>query len=375
MLSFDRIIGIDWSGSNSDWGVAEWGGGDILRPKLPDSMELTNDKLRAAVNLLRACPLPQTAQGKARKKFRETVDQALRHVDDENWQEVVKKGLGKNVSFGLGSFDGVDIPQDLFEAYLPIIKHARYKANSWRLPNIVQLLRDALDKNSKKRTLILVDAAVGYPSGFTEAVFGDDGWDVLLAKFGTYYDKLEHGTKPIDVAREINERLGEDGAPPVYALSDEWPNIAFYTKNRVSPFRLVDQLLVSAKSPLDFKQTTLGKVGGHTISCLSAISKLREDSSVSFSLWPQEVCDPEQLESSKEHVIAEVYPSILDAGETVPPDDITEHDIDARKAVAWAVESQTREMLRSAFDLSRFGLDDVWLKKVREEGWILGLNE
>ncbi|MDB4367972.1 hypothetical protein N9Z38_00420 [Mariniblastus sp.] len=380
MLSFDRIIGIDWSGSNSDWGVAEWQGSGIVHAKLPDLMLLTDNQLQEAVDQLAACPLPRTAPkkqsgiGNEYKNFRSAVDRNLQHIEEGKWHEVLNKGLGRNVLLGLERFCGIDIPRDLREAYLPIVKHSQIKTNTWRLPNIIRFLTHALKANSDKRTLVLVDAALGYPAGFTKAVFGGEGWEDLLARFGAFYNKLANGMKPIDVAREINKKLADDGSPPAFAMSEEWPTIAFYTKNKMSPFRLVDQLLVGAKSPLDFRQTTLGKVGGHTISCLSAISKLRNDPVVSFLFWPQEVYDTEKLARSK-HVIAEVYPAIFDVDDTASLQETTEHERDARKVVKWAVKSQTNQMLGNAFDLNRFGFNDDWLEKIREEGWILGLDE
>lgn len=381
MLKFDRIIGIDWSGADTDWGLAEWSGSDISRPKLPESLRLPDESIVESLKRLRDCSLPRVKTrtkngvGSERKDFRKAVDADTHLITDRRWQELLENGLAHKVLFGIDKVYGVKIPENLRESYMPLVRHAQFQTQTWRLPDVVSYLCNALNDQTSKRTLVMVDAAIGYPSGFVKAVFGGEGWSSLVDNLGRRFADLTSGKRTIDVARELNEKLTSQGQTPVFAMTDNWPSVLFYTRNNVSPFRLVDQILVSAKSPLDFQQRTKGKVAGHAISCLSAIANLQANPKTSFTVWPQETHDPNVLSASQQHVMAEVYPTIFDSNDENWPDGMSSHDRDAAKAVKWAVEAQANMTLADAFDLNRFGFDQKGLQRVQEEGWILGLDK
>ena len=203
------------------------------------------------------------------------------------------------------------------------------------------------------RTLLGFDFALGYPTGFAQALTGQTTPRAIWAYLAQHItDGPDNANNRFAVAAQINAHLRSQGP--------FWGRPATAENSRLSPTkppatfserRAVETLVPSAQSV--WKLYTAGAIGSQSLMGLPLIHRLSKRPNT--AVWP---FDP----PTAQLVIAEIYPSLLAAAvkaDTAPIKD----------------EAQTRLLSRALWTLSHqnklaplFQSPEI----AREEGWILG---
>jgi molybdopterin-guanine dinucleotide biosynthesis protein B len=223
-------------------------------------------------------------------------------------------------------------------------------------------LEGMLDAEAKagRRVLLGFDFPFGYPQGFARRLTGRDGapavWD-WLARHLT--DTDDNRNNRFDLAARINEGFSGGGPfwgrPRSLALAHLPDRKAVdYTALGLSERRRVEQAVPRAQ-PV-WKLYTTGSVGSQALTGLPLVARLARRPGA--SVWP--------FGTGERLVLAEVYPSLLDAAVRA----------DASHPVK--DERQVRLLARALWRLAQAGrlaplLTDIpdWPGRA-DEGWILG---
>lgn len=261
----------------------------------------------------------------------------------------------------------------------------RPNAKNWRRDDIRDvLLQDELDGGSDHRTLVGIDAALGYPFGAADEIFDAENWRDLTDKIGILREKAD---SLADFRRLVNESVVRDredrnlrGAPFFshdQSDKDWWQDRkftrqGFFSHTGISYYRVVELLVPQAIST--FYGGAGAKVGGHTITCLDVLHELLEqrdhgDGSLDFAVWLHE-----KNWRQHKHLVAECYPSILPEPRNTAPEEMTDDEIDAYKIAESLAEMSEEGRLEEFLSIDRAIADERFHRVLNEEGWILGVK-
>lgn len=212
-----------------------------------------------------------------------------------------------------------------------------------------------------RRLLIGFDFPMGYPVGFAQALSGQAMaravWHWVAARV---VDGPNNANNRFAVAQEINRMFAAAGPfwgrPTGLDLADvpmrktvDYPALGLSERRRVEG-------VVPRAQPV-WKLYTTGSVGSQALMGVPMIARLSAQAGV--TVWP--------FEAGGDVVLAEVYPSLIDAAVAVR---VAKGEIKDR--------AQVRLLARSLYRLAQAGalpsvLSDVpdWDGRI-EEGWILG---
>ncbi len=247
------------------------------------------------------------------------------------------------------------------------------RAKNWKRAEVREFLREALRSDADK-TLVGIDAALGYPAGADEAVFGVRGWRGLVAEIAALVSAVGTARETVD---RINARHAELPGGPFFSrrtdiIDREWwrethDSHGFFTETGISYYRFVDTLIPQAISV--FYMGPGPMVGGHTITCLATLHSLLEErdegGDLDFGMWLFE-----EDWRERKHVIVECYPSILPATPGGDESESRDH-LDAVKIAAWMQglsSGERRALLEIEAEVGE-GLRRV----VAQEGWVFGV--
>ena len=232
-----------------------------------------------------------------------------------------------------------------------------------------QILADAVDQ----RTLIGVDASLGYPAG-SSALFGLDGapWSAMWSAINERItDDVRNANNRFEVASNLNALAGSGpgpfwGTPPARATEH-------LTTTKVAPvgvkeFRACEEALrATGRTPASCWQLLgVGSVGSQTLTLIPVLQRLRRRHA-RIDVWPFTTGLRSPDVEPGGVVIAEIWPTAFDP--EVPIGMIRD------AAQVSAVVRQHSEADASD-DLDRWFAPDVapdLLAQIeREEGWVLG---
>ncbi len=221
-----------------------------------------------------------------------------------------------------------------------------------------------LDSEAKAghRVLLGVDFALGYPTGFAEALTGRAEafaiWDVLSAHI---MDAPDNRNNRFDVAARLNEQspgIGPFWGCPSTIHLDALPHKGSQRQGHGFPERRLCETHVRSTQTV-WKLFTTGSVGSQSLLGIPMVNRLRKTFGDQLAAWPFQSC------GSASAVVAEIYPSYFDLN-GVQDGDI--FDIkDARQ-----VYRVTQEFLESDVVGNTLATKDL-SPLIQEEGWILGV--
>lgn len=243
------------------------------------------------------------------------------------------------------------------------------RARNWKRVEVFDYLQELL-RPEAPRTLVGIDASLGYPVGAAREVFGVEGWRALVARIAAI--RREAPTLDAFLDR-VNAPFAEEAGVPLYSRDREgraWDRPhhtvgGFYSARGVAYWRMVELFLPQSLSA--FYMGPGPMVAGHTITCLAmldALLTMRDAGELRVGVWPQE--GPGAL---KHHVIAECYPSILPRDATIDDKDLR----DAQAIAAWLLaQSQLGTLDGFLTEVERAPKSVT--RVIAEEGWVLGVR-
>ncbi|MCB0332174.1 MAG: UvrD-helicase domain-containing protein, partial [Bdellovibrionales bacterium] len=87
---------------------------------------LSPGKLVKAIEEMRTLELPVTKAGEPNKNYVKAHAQALAALEAREWEDVIKKGIGKAIARGETKFSRSDIPDEVIHAYQALLPHIRH---------------------------------------------------------------------------------------------------------------------------------------------------------------------------------------------------------------------------------------------------------
>ncbi len=87
---------------------------------------LSAKKLSQVIDQLRVVELPLTKAGEPNKNYVKAHANTLAAIDEQEWEDVIKQGIGKAVVRGESTFSRGEIPQELVDAYRALLPHVRH---------------------------------------------------------------------------------------------------------------------------------------------------------------------------------------------------------------------------------------------------------
>ena len=216
------------------------------------------------------------------------------------------------------------------------------------------------------RLLCGFDFSFGYPEGTARKLAGGDGWEVVWAQIaGHIEDGPNNANNRFQVAARLNQGFDVEGpfwgnglkrdidGLPRKRPQDGWDG------NLPPRLRYAESKVPRAQEV--WKLNGAGSVGGQALTGIAALERLRQRRD-DVCVWPFET-----LGEGSAHVLAEIYPSLIDP---CPGNEV----LDARqvKAVAEAL----RELDRRG-ELERYlqAPNDMPVQVRHEEGAILGMHD
>ena len=241
------------------------------------------------------------------------------------------------------------------------------------MEHIKTLLDEATAKG--RRLLCGFDFSFGYPEGTARRLTGRDGWKVVWDQIaGAIVDRVDNWNNSFDAAAALNRRFeGEgpfwglhqtmhiEGLLPTKAPRGSWGN------NLPPNLRYAETVLrndqnVNPNPQEVWKLFYQGNVGRQALTGIARLQRLRQHRK-DVRVWPFETLG----EEGTHHVLAEIYPSLIDPcpGNAV---------LDARQVAAVALTLQ---------ELDGTGLLQQYLQApqgmpaqvIAEEGLILGMHD
>ena len=247
------------------------------------------------------------------------------------------------------------------------------RAKNWKRNEVRQFLSQAL-RNEAEKTLVGIDAALGYPAGTDEAVFGVRGWRNMVTEIARLAEKAGTARETMDL---INNRHAALPGVPFFTrrkdISDSnWSrknhtSHGFFTETGLSYYRFVDTLIPQAISV--FYMGPGPMVGGHTVTCLPILHRLLEQrdkqGDLDFGMWLYE-----ENWRARKHLIVECYPAILPTPRAAEDSESRDH-LDAVKIASWMQALPAKE-LRDFLEFEKTA-DEGLRRVVAREGWVLGV--
>jgi precorrin-8X/cobalt-precorrin-8 methylmutase len=233
----------------------------------------------------------------------------------------------------------------------------------------VNRIRKLLSTETKegRRVLCGFDFAFGYPKGTARMLTGRDGWEAVWTRISEVIEDCPNNrNNRFDAAAELNGCFG--GAGPfwgnglqrdVLGLLRTRPRCG-WGENLPPRFRYAEGVVPRAQEV--WKLNGAGSVGGQALTGIAALEGLRRRTDV--QVWPFE----ETLGEVRSHVLAEIYPSLIDP---CPGDDEV---LDARQVKAVAEALQELDRLGELERHLRAPCDMPPCVR-REEGAILGMQD
>ena len=221
-----------------------------------------------------------------------------------------------------------------------------------------------------RRLLCGFDFSFGYPEGTARVLTGRNDWAAvwsLIAK--VIKDRPDNWNNRFDAAAELNrlfERIDSTGPFWGNQLKRDVPDLprkkpqAGWGVDR--PRRFAESEVPKAQEV--WKLVGNGQVGGQALTGIAALGRLRHLDDVDVQVWPFET-----LGDGRSHVLAEIYPSLINH---CPMDGIDTKD-----------ERQVRGVAATLRELDRTGELGQYLRAPlnmparvrREEGAILGMHD
>jgi len=228
-------------------------------------------------------------------------------------------------------------------------------------------------KHTEAKLIFGQDHQYGVPAGLLNELGIRGSWRKAMEavfcekRFGNHAERGEAGR----FAAAFNRVLVEEGKTKYFYshTKSEIYGIPQISPRRDDPdaYRLVERL--GNRRPFPFARVgDNGSVGGQSIVGIPKIMALLEsEEGQSVFAWP---FDGPDLSDSKQHVLVEVYPSLI------RPDSVPQSDVnDAIACVEWCMEKDAEGQLRNHF--SSEAIPDYETKEeiVNLEGWYLGVTE
>ena len=231
------------------------------------------------------------------------------------------------------------------------------------MDSIEKLLNEATAKGH--RLLCGFDFSFGYPKGTAQTLTGHDGWEAVWGRIAELIrDCSNNKNNRFDAAADLNACFQGDGPFWGNGLKRDVPGLP-RKKPRVGwdgdlPPRLRYAECLVPKAQEVWKLNGAGSVGGQALTGIARLERLRQHHRTDVRVWPFETLG----EEGQYHVLAEIYPSLIDPcpGNAV---------LDARQVAAVALT--LRELDRTKQLQKYLGAPATMPARVRlEEGAILG---
>ena len=218
-----------------------------------------------------------------------------------------------------------------------------------------------------RRLLCGFDFSFGYPEGTARKLTGRDCWEAIWERIAkVIQDGPNNTNNRFDAAAELNGCFG--GAGPfwgnglqrdILGLLRTRPRCG-WGENLPPRFRYAEGVVPRAQEV--WKLNGAGSVGGQALTGIAALEELRHRNDVDVQIWPFET-----LGEGRSHVLAEIYPSLI---EPCPGDEV----LDARQVKAVALALQELDRLG---ELKRYlrAPNDMPARVISEEGLILGMQD
>ena len=217
------------------------------------------------------------------------------------------------------------------------------------------------------RLLCGFDFSFGYPEGTARMLTGRDGWKAVWARIAEVIeDGPDNKNNRFEAAAELNGCFegegpfwGRPAGRDIPGLLGTRPQHGWGV-NLPPRLRYAECVVPSAQEV--WKIFYPGSVGGQALTGIAALEGLRHRNDVDVQIWPFET-----LGEGGSHVLAEIYPSLI---EPCPGEEV----LDARQVKAVAVA--LRELDRLG-DLKRYlrAPHGMPARVTREEGLILGMQD
>ena len=184
-------------------------------------------------------------------------------------------------------------------------KNIATRAKTMRL--IELLLRKAT--NAGRRLLCTFDFPFGYPHGTARMMTGKNEWEAIWSRIAEVIkDDPENGNNRFEAAAELNSEFIGEGPFWGNGLSRDIPGLPRkkppgWGENLPPNRRYAETKVPSAQEV--WKLSGQGCVGSQALTGIAALQRLRQK--VSVQVWPFET-----LGEGKTHVLAEIYPSLVE---------------------------------------------------------------
>lgn len=164
--------------------------------------------------------------------------------------------------------------------------------------------------NAGRRLLCTFDFPFGYPHGTARMMTGKSNWEAIWTRIAEVIkDDSENRNNRFDAAAELNAEF--DGEGPFWGNGLQSRDIPGLPRKK--PFgwgvnlppnrRYAEELISSAQEV--WKLSGRGCVGSQALTGIAALQRLRQN--VCVQVWPFET-----LGEGNTHVLAEMYPSLVD---------------------------------------------------------------
>ena len=232
----------------------------------------------------------------------------------------------------------------------------------------MEYIKELLDEATRQggRLLCGFDFPFGYPQGTARKLAGSDGWEVLWERLAEHIeDGPNNANNRFQVAARLNQGFEAEGpfwgnglkrdiaGLPRKRPQDGWDD------NLPPSLRNAERMVPRAQEV--WKLNGAGSVGGQALTGIAALERLRQRRD-DVRVWPFET-----LGEGSAHVLAEIYPSLIDP---YPGNEV----LDARqvKAVVVALRELDR---RGELESYLQAPNDMPPHVRHEEGAILGMHD
>ena len=229
----------------------------------------------------------------------------------------------------------------------------------------IEMLLDAANAE-EGRLLCGFDVPFGYPEGTARMLTGIEGWEAVWRRIADIVrDDHENRNNRFEAAAQLNQAF--DGEGPFWGRHQSWDIEGLLPKkpeggweqNLPPRLRYAEEAIPRAQEV--WKLWGPGSVGGQALTGIARLQTLRQ-SRGDVQVWPFET-----LGEGRSHVLAEIYPSLVDPCPGNEP-------LDARQVKAVAITM--RELDRQG-ELDRYlqAPNGMPVQVRREEGAILGMHD
>lgn len=259
----------------------------------------------------------------------------------------------------------------------------RAEAENW--------LGDLIAGGESRRTLIGIDASLGYPSGTAAALgLASDPWRSIVGILGaSVVDEVDNTNNRFAVAGDLNGRMTGGPAPfwgcPPRRVTATLMSTKPSSFGPVAEWRSVESVLRKhGHRPFSSWQLLgAGAVGSQQLLALPMIERFMRRWPNRVDVWPLTTGLGTPAMVSGSVVIAEVWPSMLD-GVTASPwsssGPVRDHDrgvavrdeLQVRTTACWLAELDARSELARHFDPTVPPEAHDVIES--EEGWVLGVS-